>query len=112
MDAQQFLADFGHIANAPNGIARLREMVLVLAMQGAFAASGRRRKRPSSLMESIAKEKLSLIASRTIRPPKSLPDVAGGKTDRTPFQILGHGFALVILQYTTLVKRLSDPIRS
>jgi type I restriction enzyme S subunit len=34
MDAQQFLAEFGHIANAPRGVARLRELVLALAVQG------------------------------------------------------------------------------
>lgn len=34
MDAQQFLAEFGHIVNAPGGVARLREMVLALAVSG------------------------------------------------------------------------------
>lgn len=34
MDVQQFLAEFGHIANAPGGVARLREMVLQLAISG------------------------------------------------------------------------------
>ncbi|KQB10602.1 restriction endonuclease subunit S [Vibrio metoecus] len=34
MDAQQFLTEFGHIAIAPGGIARLRELILQLAMQG------------------------------------------------------------------------------
>lgn len=34
MDAQQFLTEFGHIANAPGGIARLRELILALAVQG------------------------------------------------------------------------------
>lgn len=34
MDAQRFLAEFGHIANAPNGISRLRELILALAVQG------------------------------------------------------------------------------
>jgi type I restriction enzyme, S subunit len=34
MDAQQFLAEFGHIANAPGGVARLRELVLQLAISG------------------------------------------------------------------------------
>mgnify|MGYP000903259392 CR=1 FL=1 len=34
MDAQQFLAEFGHIANSPNGVARLRELILALAVQG------------------------------------------------------------------------------
>lgn len=34
MDAKQFLAEFGHIANAPAGVARLRELVLQLAISG------------------------------------------------------------------------------
>lgn len=34
MDAQQFLAVFGHIANAPGGVARLRELILNLAVVG------------------------------------------------------------------------------
>lgn len=39
MDAQQFLAEFGHIANAPGGVARLREMVLALAVTGRLTQS-------------------------------------------------------------------------
>lgn len=34
MDAQQFLAEFGYIANAPNGLVKLRELVLQLAISG------------------------------------------------------------------------------
>jgi len=34
MDAQQFLAEFGHIANAPGGMARQRELILHLAVTG------------------------------------------------------------------------------
>lgn len=34
MDAQQFLAEFGHIANAPGGVARLRELVFHFAVSG------------------------------------------------------------------------------
>lgn len=34
MDAQQFLAEFGHIANAPGGVARLQELILHLAVSG------------------------------------------------------------------------------
>lgn len=34
MDAQQFLAEFGHVANAPGGIQQLREMVYQLAITG------------------------------------------------------------------------------
>lgn len=34
MDAQRFLAEFGHIANAPGGVGRLRELVIQLAISG------------------------------------------------------------------------------
>lgn len=34
MDAQQFLAEFGHIANAPGGVGMLRELVIQLAISG------------------------------------------------------------------------------
>ena len=34
MDAQQFLAEFGHIANAPGGVQQLRKLVLHLAVSG------------------------------------------------------------------------------
>lgn len=34
MDAQQFLAEFGHIANAPGGLQQLRKLVLQLAISG------------------------------------------------------------------------------
>lgn len=38
MDAQKFLADFGHIANAPGGVTRLRELILYFAVSGKLAA--------------------------------------------------------------------------
>src|SRR5689334_5876857 len=34
MDVRRFLAEFGHIANAPGGVSRLRQMVLHMAMHG------------------------------------------------------------------------------
>ena len=34
MDAQQFLVEFGSIANAPGGVTRLRELILQLAVSG------------------------------------------------------------------------------
>lgn len=40
MDANQFLAEFGHIANAPNGIIKLRELVLQLAISGRLVERG------------------------------------------------------------------------
>ena len=53
MDAQQFLADFGHIANAPGGVARLREMVLALAVQGRLIAQDLNGSPASELLKNI-----------------------------------------------------------
>jgi type I restriction enzyme S subunit len=38
MDPQQFLDEFGHVANAPGGIARVRELVLFFAVRGELAS--------------------------------------------------------------------------
>ncbi len=38
MNAQQFLAEFGHVANAPGGINRLRELILQLAVTGGLVS--------------------------------------------------------------------------
>lgn len=56
MDTQQFLAEFGHIADAPGGVARLRELVLHLAVFGDLVKT----ESPidaAPLLESIAKRK-------------------------------------------------------
>lgn len=74
MDTQQFLAEFGHIANAPNGILKLRELVLVLAMQGRLL-SQTASESAASLLETVAAEKQSLIASGRLRPLKPLPPI-------------------------------------
>lgn len=37
MDAQQFLAEFGHIANAPGGTSKLRELIIQMAISGRLA---------------------------------------------------------------------------
>lgn len=39
MDAKQFLAEFGHIANAPGGISQLKELILHLAVSGDLVSS-------------------------------------------------------------------------
>ncbi|WP_371322457.1 restriction endonuclease subunit S [Dechloromonas sp. ZY10] len=54
MDAQKFLAEFGHIANAPGGVARLREMVLALAVSGRLIEQ-------SEVNESLAADSLKKL---------------------------------------------------
>lgn len=75
MDAQQFLAEFGHIANAPNGITKLRELVLVLAVQGRLLQQVPGED-AAAVLEEIDKERQSLVTSRKLRSPKTLPAVS------------------------------------
>lgn len=51
MDSQQFLVEFGHVANAPEGVTRLRALVLSLAFSGRLCATSV--ESVESLIESI-----------------------------------------------------------
>lgn len=74
MTAQQFLSEFEYIVNAPNGISQLRELVLVLAMQGKLVPQ-----LPTDLsvelLKRVGQEKLMLVKQGVIRPPKTLPEL-------------------------------------
>lgn len=84
MDAQQFLAEFGHIANAPGGVARLRELVLQLAMQGKLVSQSSFDTPASSLLENIESEKDRLVKAKEIKKPKPLPSI---KKSSLPYQL-------------------------
>lgn len=62
MDPQQFLAEFGHIANAPGGVSRLRDLILALAVQGRLV--------PQLASEEPAARQLARVAAAASnRPP-------------------------------------------
>lgn len=75
MDAQQFLAEFGHIANAPGGVAQLRELILQLAVQGKLFPQDPADIPASELLKEIAAEKQQLVNKGKLKAPKSLPPV-------------------------------------
>ena len=64
MDAQQFLAEFGHIANAPSGIAQLRQMIYQLAVTGSLTARGENEKGAGDLLASISEARQRLIRDK------------------------------------------------
>ncbi len=74
MDAQQFIAEFGYIAQAPNGIKKLRELVLALAVQGRLLQQlpG---EQAAAILETTRREREYLIASGALRSPKPLPAI-------------------------------------
>ena len=57
MNPAQFLAQFGAIANAPEGIQRLREMILQLAVQGKLVAQEASDEPAAVLLEKIKRRR-------------------------------------------------------
>jgi type I restriction enzyme S subunit len=66
---------FDLIAKAPGGVARLRELILTLAVQGKLVPQDPSDEPASELLKKIASEKDRLVAEKKIRKGKSLPDI-------------------------------------
>lgn len=75
MDAKQFLKEFGHIASAPNGVQRLREMIRQLAIQGGLTKHNDAGETAHKLLEIVEIERLSLIKNKRIKRRSKLPSV-------------------------------------
>ena len=75
MDAQQFLAEFGHIANAPKGVARLRDLILELAIRGELLPSSTADSNARTLLLEIAGFRTELVRAGKLRRPTPLPEI-------------------------------------
>jgi type I restriction enzyme S subunit len=75
MGAKQFLAEFGHIANAPGGVQRLRTLILQLAVQGKLVDNTHVDKPAKNLLADIHKIKHNLVAEKKIPREKSYPEI-------------------------------------
>ncbi len=75
MDAQQFLAEFGHIANAPGGIGKLRELILQLAVQGKLIASTAFNVSSRVLLDEVRAIKADLVSCKRLPREKPFPEV-------------------------------------
>ena len=67
MDAQQFLAEFGHIANAPGGVGKLREMVYQLAITGTLTSQLNTDGDAHELLADISKLREKLIREKAYK---------------------------------------------
>lgn len=71
-------AAFGLLATAPEGVAKLRELILLLAMQGRLANQDPRDEPVDHLLQRIRAKKERLIAEGAIKRGKPLADVPEG----------------------------------
>ncbi|MFH7320891.1 restriction endonuclease subunit S [Desulfurivibrio sp. D14AmB] len=78
---------------APDGIAKLRELILTLAMQGKLVAQDPKDPSASELLKEIEAEKQRLVKAGKIKKPKPLPPI---KPEEVPYQ-LPQGWAWVRL---------------
>lgn len=75
MDAQQFLAEFGHIANAPGGIGKLRELILQLAVQGKLVVYTASDVSSRVLLDEVRALKAELVSCKKLPRQKPYPEV-------------------------------------
>jgi type I restriction enzyme, S subunit len=70
------LSNLNLLAAAPGGVARLRELILTLAVQGKLVAQDAKDEPASALLKKIRAEKDRLIADGKIKPDKPLAEIA------------------------------------
>ena len=79
MTAADLIKAFETLAEAPEGVARLRELVLQLAVRGKLVPQDSEDEPAGVLLERIAAEKARLVREGKIRQQKELPPVSSGE---------------------------------
>jgi type I restriction enzyme S subunit len=88
MTKDTFFANFGYLADAPNGVQKLREMILQLAVQGKLVPQDPTDEPASKLLERIKAEKARLLKEKKIKNADLLPPIGA---DEVPYE-LPHGW--------------------
>ncbi|MEG5801421.1 restriction endonuclease subunit S [Enterobacter hormaechei] len=71
MDAKQFLSEFGHVAHAPGGVARLRELIYQLAVTGRLTSQDEKDGDADEVLNNVARIRQQLVAAKKYkRSPK------------------------------------------
>ena len=94
--------------SAPNGIKKLRELILTLAMQGKLVAQDPGDAPASQLLKEIEAEKMRLVKQGKIKAPKPLPPI---KPEEVPYP-LPQGWEWVRLGEIGIWKSGSTPSRT
>jgi type I restriction enzyme S subunit len=84
MELKTFYNNFEVMAEAPNGVEKLREMILQMAVQGKLVPQDQKDEPASVLMDRITAEKKRLINEKVLRKSKPLPAIKG---QECPYQI-------------------------
>lgn len=95
MDAQHFLATFGHIANAPGGVGQLRELILELAIRGQLLTPSDSTTNARTLLAEVSDFRAELVRSGKLRRPTPQPEIENSELPfalpvNWAFERLGH----------------------
>lgn len=85
MDAQQFLAEFAHVVDAPGGIGKLRELVIQLAISGRLVARIKSEATSSQVIEMAVNLRRAYEEEFDLRATRMQPPL-----DSRPFPIPEH----------------------
>ena len=83
MKLETFFAKFDQFADAPDAVAKMRELVLQLAVTGKLVAQDKRDEPASSLVEAAEAERAKLVAARKIKARPTAPV----ETDEEPYEL-------------------------
>lgn len=84
MDAKQFIAEFGHIANAMGGVQCLREMILELAISGRLLEHQEYLESSKDLLLKVEAHRKKLVKNGEMKRPKQLSEIT---LDEMPFTL-------------------------
>ncbi|MFI8556887.1 restriction endonuclease subunit S [Pseudomonas putida] len=104
MDVQQFLAEFGHIANAPTGVSKLRELVIQLAISGRLVERIESEAATSQAVEASAALRLAYERELDLRATRMHPPL-----DSRPFPIPEHWQWVRLEQICLYIQRGKGP---
>jgi type I restriction enzyme S subunit len=76
IDAQQFLKAFGHVANAPGGVAQLRALILELAVRGQLLPTANSASNARDLLREIEQFRSELVRNGKLRRPIPQPAIS------------------------------------
>jgi type I restriction enzyme S subunit len=105
MSPAEFLERFGYLADAPNGVAKLRELILQLAVRGKLVPQESNRTSSQELFKAVQTEKEQLKRKRKIKHLSSLSATDPGDL---PFA-LPDGWELDRLGEIAIVERGGSP---
>ncbi len=79
MTPEAFFKNFAYLANAPNGVKKLRELILQLAVRGKLVPQDSNNEPAVQLFEQIQVDKTRLVKEKKIRKAEPLPPVSANE---------------------------------